>query len=215
MKLLIAYAVAEELGDFRYSDRADYAVLGVGPVEAAIALTRKLAQTRYDLVLNVGIGGGFPGVNVGSAVIVDRAHYVDLGREDASELHLPGGVALITSTPAALHLLPPDFTALAAGPGSSAEASPRYCGPGICSATITTSDERAARLYNLVPGACSESMEGFAALRAAMLAGVPALELRGISNRVGDRELAAWDFRAGAQAAQRLLHDVLQHIPSP
>jgi len=44
-------------------------------------------------------------------------------------------------------------------------------------------------------------MEGFAVLRAAQLAGIPAIEIRGVSNLVGERESNGWDFRAGADAA--------------
>jgi nucleoside phosphorylase len=43
-------------------------------------------------------------------------------------------------------------------------------------------------------------MEGFAVLRACALAGVPALELRAISNEVEEPDRAKWDF-AGALAA--------------
>ena len=35
-------------------------------------------------------------------------------------------------------------------------------------------------------------MEGFAVLRAAALAGVPALELRAVSNAVGEADRALW-----------------------
>jgi futalosine hydrolase len=55
-----------------------------------------------------------------------------------------------------------------------------------------------------------ESMEGFAVLRAAQLAGVPAVEIRGVSNLVGERASNEWNFRAGAEAAvhttEALLH---------
>jgi len=44
-------------------------------------------------------------------------------------------------------------------------------------------------------------MEGFAFLRAACAAGIPAVELRGVSNLVGEPRGDGWDFRAGAQAA--------------
>jgi futalosine hydrolase len=45
-----------------------------------------------------------------------------------------------------------------------------------------------------------EAMEGFGVLRAAALAGVPALELRAVSNAVGEHDRARWDV-AGALAA--------------
>jgi futalosine hydrolase len=43
-------------------------------------------------------------------------------------------------------------------------------------------------------GSDVEAMEGFAVLRAAELAGVPALELRAISNEVGEADRAKWLF---------------------
>jgi futalosine hydrolase len=52
-------------------------------------------------------------------------------------------------------------------------------------------------------------MEGFSVLRAAAQAGVPALEVRGISNYVGPRETSEWNFNAGAQAAARALDAIL------
>ena len=39
-----------------------------------------------------------------------------------------------------------------------------------------------------------EAMEGFAVLRAAELAGVPALELRSVSNAVAEADRARWRF---------------------
>ncbi len=52
-------------------------------------------------------------------------------------------------------------------------------------------------------------MEGFAVLRAAELAGVPALELRAISNDPEERDRARWQFdgalAALAAAVPRLL----------
>jgi futalosine hydrolase len=47
-------------------------------------------------------------------------------------------------------------------------------------------------------------MEGFGALRAAQRAGVPAIEVRGISNRCGARESSGWDFGAGIAGLARV-----------
>ena len=77
-------------------------------------------------------------------------------------------------------------------------------GAGVTSATITTSDAR-AELLAARYAAATESMEGFAVLRAAALGGIAAIELRGVSNVVGDRATSQWDFRAGAAAAVRAL----------
>jgi futalosine hydrolase len=54
-----------------------------------------------------------------------------------------------------------------------------------------------------------EAMEGFAVLRAAQLAGVPALELRAVSNAIDERDREAWRFddavAALAEAVPRVL----------
>jgi futalosine hydrolase len=79
----------------------------------------------------------------------------------------------------------------------------------VASVTATSATgERLAARY----GADTESMEGFSVLRAAGQSGVPALEVRGISNYVGDRARSAWDFAAGARAAAAALEAVLDRI---
>jgi futalosine hydrolase len=54
-----------------------------------------------------------------------------------------------------------------------------------------------------------EAMEGFAVLRAAQLAGVPALELRAVSNAIDEQDRGAWRFddafAALAEALPRLI----------
>ena len=45
-----------------------------------------------------------------------------------------------------------------------------------------------------------EAMEGFGVLRAAQLAGVPAIEVRAISNEIEERDRARWHFDAAFAA---------------
>lgn len=199
--ILVVCAVAGELQDFA---RAGVTVLetGVGPVDAALATSRALARATYRAVVNAGIGGGFRGrATVGDLVIIESEQYVELGREDGEPLILPGGRTLATSVAS-------DAALLATARGALPDAA---FGAGITSATITTSDARAARL-NARYAPSVESMEGFAVLHAAARAGVPAIEVRGISNLVGDRATSGWDFRSGSAAALRGLDALLAVI---
>jgi nucleoside phosphorylase len=59
-----------------------------------------------------------------------------------------------------------------------------------------------ARVGNGRPFADVEAMEGFAVLRAAAAAGIPALELRSISNAF-DAERGAWRIDAAVEALAR------------
>ncbi len=164
---------------------------GVGPVEAAAATARALATGAYDAVINAGIAGGFRDrCTVGDAVVCAREDYAELGLEDGSAFPLPGGLALERYVEADPKLLHPFL----------AGAVPVIVGRGVTSAIVTSTTARALVLAHRFR-ADVESMEGFAVLRAAQLAGIPAIEIRGVSNLVGERESNGWDFRAGADAA--------------
>ncbi|HEY1866660.1 MAG TPA: hypothetical protein VGG70_00095, partial [Candidatus Cybelea sp.] len=54
---------------------------------------------------------------------------------------------------------------------------------------------------------------GFAALRTAQRAGVRAIELRGISNRCGERDSSNWNFAAGVAGLRRIL-DAFFELPA-
>jgi futalosine hydrolase len=208
MKILVICAVKEELGAFALPPDASLLVCGVGPVEAAIHTSRHLSQVHYDMIINMGVAGGFEcrdrNIEVGSSVVVTHEHFVDLGREDGSALTLPGSVGLVTTVELPYHRLAqyPALQDLTTHSGS-------LWGASICSATITTSDTRAERLLARVPDALVESMEGFSIARAAQLFDTPCIELRGVSNRVGDRAKSGWDLRAGIGAAHALLEQTL------
>jgi nucleoside phosphorylase len=123
-------------------------------------------------------------------VVCSREDFADLGLEDGSGFPLPGGMELVRHVEADASLLQPFLRGLI----------PVIVGRGVTSSTVTTTTSRALALaYRF---RCDvESMEGFAVLRAAQAAGVPAIEIRGVSNLVGERALNGWDFHAGAAAA--------------
>ncbi|MFP5257993.1 MAG: futalosine hydrolase, partial [Acidobacteriota bacterium] len=72
-------------------------------------------------------------------------------------------------------------------------------GPCLTVAGVSATPERAAALAGQYR-ALAESMEGFAVALAGAAAGLPGLELRAVSNRVGSRPPADWDL-PGALAA--------------
>ncbi len=183
----------------------DVVAVGVGPVEAAAGAARALAQRPYDAVVNAGIGGGFRDrCTVGDAVVCSRDDYAELGLEDGTAFPLPGDAELLRHVESDPSLMQPFLAGLV----------PVIVGRGVTSATVTSTTARALVLAHRFR-ADVESMEGFAVLRAAQTVGVPAVEIRGVSNVVGERESSGWDFRAGAAAAVATLDallDVLLHV---
>lgn len=193
-------ALPAELRFFRKRDGVEILACGVGPVEAAVATARALASARCEAVVNAGIAGAFPGrARVGEAVIVVTEWLADLGLEGGSPLTLPDGAMLVERAEA-----DPRLVARCAG-------LPYRLGSGLTVAQVTATRRTGERLSSRY-GADVESMEGFSVLRAAAQFDVPALEVRGISNIVGDRAESAWDFAAGARAAADALTAVLARI---
>lgn len=193
--ILLVCAVAQELNFLAPRPDVDVLVTGVGVVDAAIAVTRALASGTYDIVINAGIAGALPGAaNVGDGVVVAE-EFLELNLETGSPLALPDGLrvadAVFCPEPIVGALVQRGFAPVR----------------GVTVSRVTATDETAARLAGL--GAHVESMEGFAVLRAAERAGVRALEVRGISNIVGDRATSAWSFAAGVKGLERVLRATL------
>lgn len=193
--ILIACAVRKELGTFRPPDHVEMLVTGVGPVEASVAVSRALAQSRYELVISAGIAGAFEGMaEIGDGVVVS---------EELFELDLETGLTI--SLPDAAHVVDragSDLTLV----DRLVELGYRSV-RGVTVPRVTATDATAARLAK--HGVGIESMEGFGVLRAAEVAAVPAIEVRGISNFVCERSASRWDFEAGVRGVQEILSALL------
>jgi futalosine hydrolase len=162
----------------------DVLVTGVGKSNAAGALARSLDPTRHAAVLNAGIAGSYGPAPIGSVVLATASIYVEAPDRfiEISELGFPPadlpGMSFPTD-PTLLEVLRPLADHLA--PIATVSA---------CSGTDALAKERAFRTQ-----AIAESMEGAAIAHAARRLGVPAAELRVISNTTGNRGAQVWDFK--------------------
>ena len=147
---------------------------GVGPVEAAAATARALAaDPAIRTVLHVGLAGA-TGVPVGALVVGSESRYDDLAAQWPVVDQVVPDALLVEA-------------ALAALPGATAQ-------PIHTSAAVGGACNTALRAPLV------EAMEGFGVLRAAAQAGVAAVEVRAISNELGEEDRSRWDV-AGALAA--------------
>jgi futalosine hydrolase len=160
----------------------DGLVCGVGPVEAAAATARTLALRSFDAVLHVGLAGA-RGVPVGSLVVGTEAVYCDLSAEWPVVERVAADPALVAAVAAAL----------------AAESQT----PIHTSATV--GGARKSPRDRVSHGPLVEGMEGFGVLRAAELAGVPAVEVRAISNELGEPDRAKWNLTGALEALEDAL----------
>lgn len=196
--ILIACAVGKELSFLRPQPHVEMLVTGVGPVESAASVSRALAQSNYELVISAGIAGAFQDeADLGEGVVVaDEMFELDL--ETGVPITLPEGKHVINRASSDLtlvdRLVELGFRAV----------------HGITVPRVTATDVSASRLAAYGVGV--ETMEGFAVLRSAEIAGVPAIEVRGISNIVSDREKSRWDFAAGVRGTEKILTALLSLV---
>ncbi len=201
--ILLVCAVAQELEWLNSRAGVELLVSGVGPVDAAARVATALAQRRYDLVVNAGIAGALPSAaNVGDGVVVGEES-MEVSLETGERIMLSDGDIIVDRVPADAHLVDA-LTALGF-----------RLVRGITVSRVTSTDATAHRLRQR--GADVESMEGFSVMRAAQLAGVPCVEVRGISNVAGDRAKSGWDFDAGVRGLRNVLNatlDLLHTMPA-
>lgn len=160
-------------------------VCGVGPVEAAAATARALALRPPRAVLHLGVAGA-RGLRPGTLVVGTEAVYLDL------EAAIPV-IARAEPDPA---LLAAARAALPAAPALPIGTSAAVSGP---------SDK-------VSQGVLVEAMEGFAVLRACALAGVPAVEVRAVSNALGEEDRSRWELGRALEALAAALPVLLAAV---
>jgi futalosine hydrolase len=167
--------------------QVELVVTGVGKSNAAGAVARSLDLRRHGAVLSVGVAGTYGKPGLKSVVLASACAYADEGVwtpdgfVDLAELGFPPtdlGMQFPTD-PRLLEVIRPIADAV----GVIATVS-------TCSGTDALAFERAART-----GAIAESMEGAAVAHTAYRLGVPAAELRVISNTTGNRAGQVWDIK--------------------
>lgn len=162
---------------------------GVGPVEAAIATATAIAAHRPLAILHVGIAGARRASAMAPAALVigDASRYCDL---TVSPEWAPSLLHPAPSMLAAVHRVLPDAPRLCIG------TSARIGGSTDCDV---------------------EAMEGFAVLRAAEIAGIPAIEVRSISNEIEERDRTRWHFNLAFAAViaitPRLVDEIARSLP--
>jgi futalosine hydrolase len=176
-------------------------VAGIGRTNAAAATAEALAEARaagtpFTAVISAGIAGALPGSNLalGTVIVADACIYAEEG------IALPEGQGDMRVLGFPLgdfegNRVPVDGALLMAF---------RALGPACEIATVATCSgtDAAALSVRTRTGAMAEAMEGAAVVHAARRVGVPAIEIRSISNTTGDRAAQRWDIAAAFAALQ-------------
>ncbi len=157
---------------------------GVGKANAAHATTLLIERFGPEVIYILGVAGAYPSsrLRVGDIVIAEKEIYGDEGLETGTDfctmevLTLPlasiGSIRYFNEFPL---LIPEQFG------GFNNRGT--FVTVSSCSGTISRALEREKRFKALC-----ENMEGAAVAHVCALCGIPAVEIRGISNVIEDRE---------------------------
>lgn len=197
---------------------------GVGKANAAATATLLLEQNLPSLLIAIGCAGAYPdsSLAIGDLVLASEELYADEGviTGDGFRDFASLGFPLLQENGATLPCRFPIPTDLLASARPFIEQSARDAGCKLlmgplvtvstCSGTLAAGRDIARRT-----GGVAENMEGAAIAQICREYGVPFLEIRGIANRVENRDLATWDLPTASRNAQQAVRALLQGWSSP
>ncbi len=197
-----------------------YMVSGMGKTNAAHSATLLLEKFSPDVLILFGIGGAYPssGLEVGDIAVADKELYGDEGvlTQDGFQgtdsigipLVVKGGRKYFNEFDLDKKFFAKALRSLASRSQPFAGRIAVGSGTFVTVSTCTGTRKRALELQKRF-GAICENMEGAAAAHICTLYKTPMVEIRGISNIVGDRDRSKWDITLAAKTCQEAVIDML------
>lgn len=216
MRILFTAATAEELhcAQTAYEKispanaallEVEFAVTGIGIAATCYNLTKILdsallpAAKPYDLVVNIGIAGSYSAeFPIGSVAHITVEQFGDMGIETRGGFQTLFDYAMLDANtlPFVDGLLKVSDPYPVTGPLEGVKDA-----TGITFQTITgIREHNLRRMESFSPHI--ESMEGAAFFYVCLMEKVPFIELRAVSNEVGERDKSRWDIRAAFSALE-------------
>jgi futalosine hydrolase len=208
MQILLCAATSFEIQpaidhiEAEMNGKVDVLITGIGSMQTAYHLTRQIHKNKPGLIIQAGIAGSFEETLGIKLVAIDRDAPADLGvtengkflsvfnmgLSDADSFPFTNGWLV---NPHSL-LKEPDIEKVA----------------GITVNEVTTNRERIAYFRSM--GAYVESMEGAALHYVALMENIPFLQLRAISNYIGERDKSKWKIKESVAALNTKLIPILK-----
>ncbi|RMG71266.1 MAG: futalosine hydrolase [Nitrospirae bacterium] len=198
----------------RYSGRIiNVFVSGPGKTNASSATTMAALLYRPELIINLGIAGAYPGcgLDVGGLALCTEDIYAEEGVLTKRGFKGLKEISLCLLPEQGIYnRIPFDrpLTMRAKGLLTSMGHDVRM-GRFLTVSTVTGSTDRAEELKRRFKPLC-ETMEGAAVGHIALAFSLPALQIRGISNRVENRNRRKWKIKEAALHCQSAVLELLK-----
>jgi len=207
MQTLIIAATEYEIHPFiARNPHIDVLITGVGAPSAIYFLQKRVQQKDYDLIIQAGIAGSFnSGMALGETFLVKQDCFADIGIEEKGnytpvfktelsgkdELHFEGGWLINTHA----YLKHPGL-------------------PAVKAITVNklSDSELQKQQYITAFDADIETMEGAALHYVCLQENIPFLQIRSISNYVGERDKTKWKLQEAIENLNAALSRLINKL---
>ncbi len=212
MQLLLCAATEFELGPSvkelqqQYPGRIEILITGVGMMAATYALTKKISLQKPGMIIQAGVAGSLNGqIQPGAVVVILSETIGDLGVEEQGEFRPISKLALADQ----------DELPWSGGKLVNEHELLETCGlPMVHAVTVNeiSTNPKRMKYYHESLKADVETMEGAALHYTALQEQVPFLQVRSISNFVGERNKAEWLLDAAIINLDKKLAELVHKI---
>ena len=212
MNCLVAAATILEISPFidyyKHSSKpgTDILITGIGMTAATYALTKQLSIKRPGLVIQAGVGGSFDSrFPPGSVVVVKKETIADQSVIELGKLKTLFDLKLVRQDQ------PPFTNGWLVNKNELLKKINLKKITGISVNEITTAEQK-IRFYTRKFNPVIESMEGAALHYVCLMERIPFIQLRGISNYVGERDKKKWKIKEAVTNLNNALIGLLHQL---
>ena len=194
---------------------------GIGKTNASRGATILIERFCPVIIVNFGVGGAYPssGMKAGDIAIAEKEIYGDEGvslRDGFHTVETIGIPFLVKAGERYFNEFQVDKkifkTAVSiAQVTHHASRLTVKAGPFLTLSNCTGTLKRAMELEKKFNAIC-ENMEGAAVAHVCVSYGIPMLEIRGISNTVGNRDIKKWNLKQAAENCQKVVIEFLRRL---
>lgn len=207
MSILIVAATQPEIQPFiEENPDTDFLVSGVGAASTIFQLLNRIENKKYNFIVQVGLGGTYDHeLKLGESVIVERDCFADLGVWENKKFVSVYELGLVNQnqTPFENGWLVNDFT------NDLPSSIQKVRGVTV---NLLSDDLNYIEAMRMKYDAAVESMEGAALHYVCIQKKIPFLQIRGISNKVGERDKSKWNFKEAIQSSNQYLSEIYMSL---
>jgi futalosine hydrolase len=190
MQILVIAATAQEIEPFTTTNnRFDVLITGVGVPSTMYHLQKRIHQMDYDCIIQAGIAGSFStDIELGKVVLIKQDCFADLGIEEKGNYNPIFNMGFADKD---------EFPFTDGWLVNANEALLNSNLPKVKAATVNKVSDSALQKQQFISSfnADIETMEGAALHYVCLQEAIPFLQIRSISNYVGERNKTKWKLK--------------------